>query len=226
MPSPINAILEGLYETNTTLADLKEHGDFGIGTFNDLDGELVLVDGVSYRVDLDGNAHVVADAKTPFAAVCFFEPHSVETVDRSLAEKGFEALLEVCLPSRNMLYAIRVDGHFRRLRTRSVPRTQNYVPLVEATAHQKLTDFEDVDGVLVGFFTPGFIPSVNVPGYHFHFMTEARDRGGHLLSCEIDQATLSIQFCTQLDLRIPMTLDYLTADFERDARADLEQAER
>jgi len=226
MPSPINAILEGLYETNTTLADLKEHGDFGIGTFNDLDGEMVLVDGVTYRIDLDGNASIVEKEKTPFAAACFFTPVSVEHIDQPIDYQGFLDLLEICLPSKNMLYAIRVEGHFDRVKTRSVPRTQNHVPLVEVTAHQKVTDVEDVNGVLVGFYTPSFIPSVNVPGYHFHFITESRDRGGHLLSCEIDQATLSIQFYTQLDLHIPMTQDYLLAEFERDARADLEKAER
>ncbi len=226
MPSPINAILEGFYETNTTLADLKEHGDFGIGTFNDLDGEMVLVDGVTYRIDLDGNAHVVDNEKTPFAAACFFEPYSEEHIEQPLDYQGFQDLLEICLPSKNMLYAIRVEGHFKHLKTRSVPRTKNHVPLVEATAHQKVTTFNDVDGVLVGFYTPTFIPSVNVPGYHFHFITETRDRGGHLLSCDMDRGMLSIQFYTQLDLHIPVTMDYMMADFERDARADLEKAER
>jgi acetolactate decarboxylase len=74
--SPINAILEGLYETPITLTELASHGDFGIGTFNDLDGELLMVDGEIYRLDADGIAHRPApEVCTPFAGVCHFKPY-------------------------------------------------------------------------------------------------------------------------------------------------------
>jgi acetolactate decarboxylase len=139
---------------------------------------------------------------------------------------GFSRFLDACLPSPNMLYAIRVDAHFDLIRTRSVPRTQNYTPLVEAAAHQEESELRDVEGTLVGFYTPGFVPSVNVPGYHFHLLTTDRAHGGHLLSCAPTRGTLAIQFYTRLSLDLPMTLDYLGADFERDAKEDLETAER
>lgn len=227
MPSPINAVLEGLYEANTTMAELKTHGNFGIGTFNDLDGELVLLDGIIYQLDINGNAQSIDDnEKTPFAAVCHFEPISTETVEAPLDYKHFQTFLDKCLPSRNMMYAIRVDGRFSRVRTRSVPRTENYTPLVKATAAQKESIFSNIDGTLVGFFTPAFIPSVNVPGFHFHFMTLDRSRGGHLLECDLISGTISVQFYTRLDLNLPITLDYLSADFNRNAAEDLEKAER
>lgn len=227
MPSPINSVLEGLYEANTTMAELKKHGDFGIGTFNDLDGEMVLLDGIVYQLDIDGCAQSVGDNdKTPFAAVCNFDPITRENVENELNPQSFTAFLDQCLPSRNMMYAIRVDGLFSHLRTRSVRRTENYTPLVEATATQKVSVFEHTEGTLVGFFTPAFIPSVNVPGYHFHFITKDRSRGGHLLECSLSRGTVMIQFYTRLDLNLPVTLDYLSAEFHRNAAADLEKAER
>lgn len=227
MSSPINAILEGLYETNLTMADLKKRGDFGIGTFNDLDGELVLLDGAVYQMDVSGNVCKVSDnEKTPFATACFFHPSSREEIKNRLQYVDFIPFLDLCLPSRNMMYAIRVDGFYSRVRTRSVPRTANYTPLVEATALQKESEFKNVRGTLVGFFTPDFVPSVNVPGYHFHFITEDRKHGGHLLECDIEEGQVEIQFYSRMDLNFPMTLDYLCADFDRDAREDIEHAER
>ena len=227
MVSPINAILEGLYETPLTISELKENGDFGIGTFNDLNGELILLDGVAYQFDVNGVVHKVADdEKTPFAASCFFEPFSFEEIDSHLNYSAFSSFLDNCLPSPNMVYAIRIDGEFSRVRTRSVPKTANYTPRVEATALQKESLFEDVEGTLVGFYTPEFMPSVNVPGYHFHFLTNDCRRGGHLLECELNKGRLSMQICSRLVLNLPMTLDYLSVDFHRDAKKDLEKAER
>ena len=224
---PINAIVEGLYETNTTMADLKAKGDFGIGTFNDIDGELVLLDGIIYQLDVDGNAHPVSDdQKTPFACACPFEPISEEAVEGDYSHEEFNSFLLSLLPSQNMLYAIRVDGHFKSARTRSMPRTQNYTPLVEATASQVESTFTDVDGTLVGFYTPGFLPSVNVPGFHFHFLSADRSRGGHLLESHLLSGTVAIQFYRRLDLNLPLTLDYLGAEFKRNAEKDIEKAER
>ncbi|MBN2809191.1 MAG: acetolactate decarboxylase [Deltaproteobacteria bacterium] len=227
MVSPINAILEGLYETPLTIAELKQHGDFGIGTFNDLNGELILLNGIAYRFDVDGLVHMVNDEeKTPFAAACFFEPFSDEEIQSPLDYSAFSHFLERCLPSPNLLYAIRVEGRFSRIRTRSVPRTENYTPLVEATAFQKELLLENVEGTLVGFHTPKFMPSINVPGYHFHFISKDCRYGGHLLECTLSCGRLSLQICSRLLLNMPMTLDYLSVDFNRDAREDLEKAER
>lgn len=227
MVSPINAILEGLYETPLTISELKQHGDFGIGTFNDLNGELILLDGIAYQFDVDGIVHMVKDEeKTPFAASCFFKPFSVEEIVSQLDYSAFISFLDRCLPSPNMLYAIRIDGSFPQVHTRSVPKTENYTPLVEATAFQKELRLEEVEGTLVGFYTPKFMPSVNVPGYHFHFITNDFRRGGHLLGCELSHGRLSIQICNRLVLNLPMTLDYLSVDFHRDAEQDIEKAER
>lgn len=227
MPSPINAVLEGLYEANTTMAELKSHGDFGIGTFNDLDGEMIMVDGQIYQMDINGCAHSVDDdERTPFAAVCRFKAISTDPIDQPVDADQFDNLLDKCLPSRNMMYAIRIEGLFSKVRTRAVKKTANYTPLAEATSAQKESIFENVEGTLVGFYTPDFIPSVNVPGYHFHFIMADRTHGGHLLECGLSKGSVAIQFYTRLDLNLPLTLDYLSAEFNRDATEDLKKAER
>ena len=227
MSSPINALLEGFYRDDVTIDTLKTKGDFGIGTFNNLDGEMVALGGEFYRLDLEGDAHAVdGGMKTPFSTVCRFRPMLEEEIAEPLDAEGFGARLQSILPSDNMFYAIHMAGRFRTVRTRSVPHTENYRPLSEATDRQKLRDFADVDGHLVGFYTPGVVPSVNVPGYHFHFIDRDCTAGGHLLSCEPERLDIRLQIFTGMELTLPRTLDYLTATFTRDARKDLEKAER
>lgn len=226
MTSPINALIEGLYEAKTTMADLKKRGDFGIGTFNDLDGELALVDGAVYRLDIDGNSHTVADnVQTPFATACFFTKHAEETIG-AVDYAGFNRLLADNMPSPNMFYAIRIDAMFDYVRTRSVPRTENYTPLVQAVAKQKERVFETMRGSLIGFYSPSFVPSVSVPGLHFHFISADRSCGGHLLECRVREGRLMMQYFYELTLALPATLDYLSVDFTRDSARDLEKAEK
>ena len=227
MNSPINALLEGFYRDDITIATLRTKGDFGIGTFNNLDGEMLALGGRFFQLDLDGNARQVADdMKTPFSTVCHFQPALTEEIAAPLSWTAFTAQLKGILPSDNMFYALHMEGRFRSVQTRSVPHTENYRPLSEATDHQKLRSFANVDGHLVGFYTPSFVPSINVPGYHFHFIDKDFTAGGHLLNCEPEHLDVRLQVFFSMELTLPKTLDYLTATFTRDAKKDLEKAER
>jgi acetolactate decarboxylase len=225
--APVNALVEGLYREDTRIADILERGDFGLGTFNDLDGEMVVMDGQVYQLRSDGLAYdVPPETRTPFACVTFFRPYSVEEIDTPMDYPGLIALLDRMIPSRNMLYAIRIDGRFDHVRTRSVPRQEAYKPLVEVAREQPEFTFDGVAGSMVGYWTPQFLQSVAVPGYHLHFLTADRRHGGHLLECRPHGVRISLQHVARMELGLPLTLDYLTADLSRDVREDLEEAER
>ena len=226
LSAPINALVEGLYVENTTMAEIKRHGDFGLGTFNFLDGEMVLIDGHVYQIRSDGKVyHVEDNEQSPFACVTFFNPDTIEDLENSNNYKGFQDLLNNLIPSENMLYAIRIDGTFSHVKTRVVPRSENYRPLVEATKNQPVFDFHDVRGCLAGFYTPRFMESLNAPGYHIHFLSEDRQHGGHLIECALGKVRIGIQHVPKLDVGLPMTLDYLTTDLTRDVGKDLDKAE-
>jgi len=227
LSSPVNALVEGIYEQNIPISEIKKHGDFGLGTFNDLDGEMVLLDGEIYRVAADGNVSKMSDQTlTPFACVTFFQPMSDEVSTGELAYPEFLAWLNELMPSPNLFYAFRIEGEFSHVRTRSVPKQENYRPLVEVTRDQPEFNFNNVSGTLLGFFTPAFVASLNVPGMHLHFLSQDRQKGGHLLECKIKQVRAEIQFLYTLELALPISLDYLTWDFQRDTRRDLDKAEK
>jgi acetolactate decarboxylase len=225
--SPINALIEGLYRDDITIDSLRTKGDFGIGTFNNLDGEMIALNGSFFQLDLEGEARPVGGGmKSPFAVLCHFESMLTEQIASPLSHAAFVEALKRLLPSDNMFYAIHMQGRFRKVATRSVPWTENYRPLAEATDRQKVRHFDAVEGHLVGFYTPPFVPSVSVPGYHFHFIDKALSGGGHLLSCEPEHLDVRLQVFHGMELTLPKTFDYLTASFVRDARKDIEKAER
>ena len=225
--APVNALVEGLYEENIPLADIKRHGDFGLGTFDDLDGEMVMLDGNIYQITADGKVHAISEnVHSPFAVVTFFEPTFSQTSDEKMDYAAFMQWLENLLPSPNLFYAIRITGTFSRITARSVPKQHNYRPLSEAAHDQNVFTFEGENGSLVGFYTPAFMASINVPGFHLHFLSENRQHGGHLLECRPETVTVEIQMIHSLELSLPMTHDYLTKHFIDDTTAALEKAEK
>jgi acetolactate decarboxylase len=224
--SPVNALVEGIYEARIPLRDVLAHGDFGLGTFDQLDGEMVILDGRIFQVDNAGQVREVADSTcTPFASVTRWAPVSVEEIRGELSWSQFSAALRAMMPSPNLFYAIRIEGEFARIDARSVPRQDSYRPLVEVARNQRELCFKDIRGTLAGFHTPTFMSSVSVPGVHLHFLSDDRHLGGHLMECRPRSVRVSIQFIHHLELELPITLDYLTLDFKRDTAKDLEEAE-
>lgn len=226
--APVNALVEGIFQADTTIGEIRRHGDFALGTFNQLDGEMVMLDGLTYQVSGDGNVKSVSDeVRSPFAISTFFRELS-----RDDLTEGFEsaddlfAKLQDLLPSQNVMYALRIEGRFSFVRTRSVPRQENYRPLVEITRNQPTFERTEVQGSLIGFHTPAFMSSLNVPGIHLHFLSDDRTFGGHLLQCRALYATVRVQILHRIMMDLPTSLAYLTMDFSRDTAGDLAKAEK
>lgn len=226
--APVNALVEGIFEQKIGFSKILEHGDFGLGTFDRLDGEMVLLDGVIYQIDGQGRVRTVdADqASTPFACVTFFQPISYETIVEGLSYADFQQWLLQLMPSPNLFYAFRIEGLFNNIRVRSVSKQDSLRPLVAITAEQSVFSYQDVRGTVSGFYTPAFMASLNVPGLHLHYLAANLSAGGHLLSCEPQNVTVAVQMIPQCLLALPITLDYLTCDFQRDTAKDLEKAEK
>jgi acetolactate decarboxylase len=225
--TPINALVEGIFEENVSLAEIKLHGDFGLGIFNDLDGEMVMLKGTTYQIDSQGSINVIGDeALSPFACVTFFKPIFHDDITGEMEYHAFVEMLYSLLPSPNLFYAIRVEGSFAHVKTRSFPRQESYQPLAEITKTQSIFDFNNIEGTIVGFFTPSFMASLNVPGLHLHFLSSDRKHGGHLLECCPLKGRIDIQLIDRLEISLPITLDYLTQDFTRNVEQDLNKVEK
>jgi acetolactate decarboxylase len=220
------ALVEGVYEGVVRVGALREHGNLGLGTFAGLDGEMVIVDGRFFQVRSDGSVRECGDdVLTPFAAITRFAPGAAVTLEHARNLSDLTSRFDGLRHSDNAFFALRVDGHFDYVHTRAMCRTEAGVPLVQAAAVQPEFEFRDVDGTLVGFWTPEYAKTLNVPGYHLHFITYDRTRGGHLLQCRGADLRLQIQREGDYHIALPETEEFLKADLRRDPTTDLAKAE-
>jgi acetolactate decarboxylase len=225
--STATALVEGIYQGAVRVGTLREHGDLGLGTFENLDGEMVVVDGRFFQVRSDGSVRECADdALSPFAVVTRFAPEAVVPLDQCPDLSHLTARFNGLRHSDNVFFALRVDGHFDYVHTRAMCRTEEGVPLVQAAAVQPEFEFHDTAGTLVGFWTPEYAKTFNVPGYHLHFLSADRKSGGHLLQCRGANLRLQIQREGDYRIALPETEDFLKADLRRDPAADLARAEQ
>jgi acetolactate decarboxylase len=182
--STLAALNAGVYQGSATVAQLKQHGDFGLGTFEGLDGEMVAIDGSVYQVKADGVADAVADnVKTPFYTVTSFRKDRSLPLTGQITYQAMQQQIDTQLPSLNLPYAIRIQGTFPELKVRSIPKQiPPYRPLNDVLKQQqRIFDLQNVRGTLVGFRLPQYLNGVNVGGYHFHFLTRDRRAGGHVI---------------------------------------------
>lgn len=181
--SALELLSNGSYDGITTAGNLKQHGDFGLGTFDRLDGEAIVLDGVIYQATADGAVHVMNDTTTiPFAAVTYFDPDMSVRVDGPNNFSTLTAALDDRLPSKNVFYAVRVHDTFPYVKARSVPaQNKPYPPLTDVIKNQSVFELYNVTGTIVGVYSPGYTNGVEFPGYHFHFIDDDHRSGGHVL---------------------------------------------
>jgi len=212
--STLSALMEGVYDGNTTFAELKKEGDFGLGTLNGLDGEMVGFGGAFYQITSDGKAHEIPDdAVTPFAVVTFFEPDKTVAIDGPLGCGDLEKYILEQLPSDNIFYAIKIDGKFESVKTRSVPKqSEPFPPLAEVVKIQSVFELENVEGTIAGYWFPDYLSAVNAAGFHFHFLTADKKTGGHVLDCRASKVKIGIDYNDDLQISLPKTENFLGAD--------------
>jgi acetolactate decarboxylase len=224
--STAGALVEGVYQGAVSVAMVREHGDFGLGTFADLDGEMVVLDGHVFRVSSDGDVREVTDdVTTPFAVVTRFGDPGSRVVGAVDALATLIAAIDTMRDSANVFFAVRVDGHFDAVHVRAACRTAPGVPLAVATEHQAEFELVAVDGTMVGFWSPPYASGVEVAGYHLHFLTADRTAGGHVLDCRGRDLRVRVQEEADVHLALPDTAAFRAADLTRDPTADLDRAE-
>jgi acetolactate decarboxylase len=225
--STAGALVEGLYHGEVTIGGLREHGDFGLGTFDGLDGEMVVLDGHFYQVRGDGTVQEVGDlVRTPYAMITRFPAVAPVPLEDCADLAGLQAQLDPLRDSQNVFYALRIDGEFPSILTRSVRPTPEGVPLVEAAEQQREFHRDDVRGTLIGFWSPGYLQTILVPGYHLHFLSEDRRSGGHLLGCAGQRLRAQVRRVADFRVSLPESASFLHADLTRNPAEDLDRAER
>jgi acetolactate decarboxylase len=224
--STSGALVAGVYEREVSVRSILEHGDFGLGTFAHLDGEMVVLDGHAFQIKGSGEVSEAGpDAGAPFAVVTRFNPEIDTQSDPVTNSADLEKSCSQYRNSGNIFYALRLDGHFTRVRTRAVNPPAPHTRLVDAASAQSEFTFEDLEGTLVGLWSPGFSSTFSIPGYHFHFLSEDRKHGGHLLDVVAGPLRLRVEALTDFHLALPESEAFLKADLSKSTTEELAYAE-
>jgi acetolactate decarboxylase len=226
--STIGALLEGSYEGDVSFAELAQHGDLGLGTVNQLDGEMIALDGRFYRADIDGRVNEIAGSdRTPFAVVVSFQPTISFDLEGSLDHDRLLAEIDRRIPADAASCAVRIDGRFDSVRARSVPRQEPpYRPLAEVVSDQRVLELGNVDGTMLGFRFPVYAGGIEVSGWHLHFIAEDRSRGGHVLGSRSSTLHIGIDPSNELHIELPPGVDLTDPGAARETHAAIESVER
>lgn len=225
--STSGALVEGLYQGAVTVGDLRRHGDTGLGTFEDLDGELIMIDGHCYQARSDGSVIEAGDdALTPFATVVSFVADERHDLDNITSYDDLTKRLDALRLSDNEFIAWRITGLCSSLTVRTACRHASGTPLVEAVADQAVFDLTDIPVTIVGFWSPAYAEAVAIPGYHLHCVSDGRTRGGHVFDLTAPGLAVEIHRVTDLHLALPETQEFLEAHISGGTADALVRTER
>lgn len=227
--STIGALLDGAFEGDLSFAELADRGDLGLGTLNHLDGEMIALEGEFFRADVDGRvSRVPPEERTPFAVVTRFEPTVDERLpDEELSHEALLARIDALLPAGASSAAIRLDGRFELVRARSVPRQEPpYRSLTEVVADQHVFELAEVEGTMLGFRFPAYAEGIEVGGYHLHFLSADRSRGGHVLDSRSRGLRLRLDPSNDLHVELPPEVELEDPGLAAQTHAAVELVEK
>ena len=229
------SLLQGLtygdYYGSVAIGELKQHGDTGIGTFNRLNGELIMLDGKVYRAAGGGNIEAVTDDETtPFAVAAFMDVNAsrkfTEIPDSDALYDELDRMVEA--RGKNRFYIVRIDGMFRKMHVRSVyAQREPYRRLVEVLEkEQTFYNYENMEGTMVGLYCPFYMSALNAAGWHFHFISKDKTRGGHVLGVQIAEAVSAWADIDAFEVKLPQNEMFAGFDLTVDQSKDIEKVEK
>jgi acetolactate decarboxylase len=224
----INALMEGGFDGDLNLGALQKKGSFGIGAFNELDGEMIGFDNHFYQIKSDGKAYAVDPSqKTPFAVVTNFSKDNVVFAHQSFDLNKLYALLDTISPNKNLYVAYKIKVKCQTLKTRSVSKQVKPYPLmIDAVKKQSVFELGTIFGTLVGFRFPEYMKGLNVPGYHFHFLSDDKKVGGHVLDLLGSNFEIEIDYMADFEMHIPDNEAFNKLNLAKTKAEDLEKVEK
>lgn len=209
-----DALLSSLFEGSITFKEILHYGDFGIGTLNGLDGEVIILNGVPYTVRADGSAYVVDKTEhCPIIITTFFKKEFILPIDTLVSFSQLKEKLNSLFPTENIFYPIKITGEFKNITTRSIAKQNKpYKPVGNLVDEMVKFEYSNIEGVIIGYKSPPFVERVGVPGYHFHFIDKKRKVGGHLLDFELIKGKVEYALARDFHVKLETSVDFNKLD--------------
>jgi acetolactate decarboxylase len=203
--STLAGLERGFFYPVTNVGQMKQHGNIGVGAFEGMDGELLILDGQAYNAMYDGKVVPVEDqSPIVYGAVALLNADRTASLQNVASYEQLQKSLEKLLPDRNIFYVFKIQATFNYLKIRSTAKQEKPYPgLASVVKNQSTFEFSNIKGTLIGFRCPAYIQGIYAPGFHLHFISEDRQKGGHLLEANLADLTAQIGYLTQMHLLLP-----------------------
>ena len=226
----LQSLTQGYYDGIIKVSELKQHGDTGIGTFEGVNGEMIVIDGKVYQALGDGTVKEADENETvPFSNVSFFDSDvSVDLKDiKDMASFKAELDKTVNEKGKNMFYLVKVSGTFEKMFVRSeIKQEKPYKSLDKALeTDQREFNYENITGTVVGLYCPDYMGGLNTPGWHFHFISDDRTKGGHMLNLSFASAKAELDITPSFDMTLSDNSDFQSMELAKNVDDAIKKVE-
>ena len=226
----LQSLTQGYYDGIIKVSELKEHGDIGIGTFEGVNGEMIVLDGKVYQALGDGTVQEAdSDETVPFSNVTFFDKDGSLDLsginDVNALKEKLNAMVEE--NGKNLFYFVKASGTFNKMNVRSeIKQEKPYKSLDKALAtDQREFNYENVKGTVVALYCPDYMGGLNTPGWHFHFISDDRTKGGHILDLNFDKATAEYDATPEFEMCLTDNNDFQKMELSKDVSDAIKKVE-
>ena len=207
--STLQALMLGYSRSVITVGELIKHGNTGLGTFEDVDGEMIVTDGVCYRATETGEVvKAGGDKGVPFCAVCNMEDGEQVELGAFDNISDLKDKLNLIIDGHfglNSMHMVKSEGDFGLIDARSEsPYRSHHVTLKNILGKtQKTFKFENIKGTLVAVYFPDYMDGINASGWHLHFVSSDRTKGGHVFEIKMRGGKALINKINSIELKLP-----------------------
>ncbi|MGO3790364.1 MAG: acetolactate decarboxylase [Enterococcus gilvus] len=223
----LGGLMQDLMDGTEKIGALSSYGDFGLGTLEGSNGEVLFLDGVIYHTDETGKVRrLTGDECTPYAAVTRFDSDQEFSLEAVSDEQVKAEVLKKI--SHNLFAAVKIEGTFKHMHVRVAPKQEKPYPrFVEIARNQPEFEADNLRGTIVGFFTPELFHGAASGGFHLHFISDDETFGGHVLDFELADGRIELMELAEFRQHFPTeNADYLNNEIKLDEIAkDISEAE-
>lgn len=230
--STLQSLALGYTRAVMTVGELMQHGETGLGTFEDVNGEMIVIDRKCYRAMDDGRVTEAGDERgVPFASVAYmdncqeFELSGDYTMESLKAELNNRIEEDFGL---NSMHVIQIHGTFEKIYARSeLPYRAHHVTLKDMLdITQTSFEFSNIRGSLVGVYYPDYMDGINAAGWHLHFVNDERNKGGHVYEIKMTSGKVRLAKKTRIDIQLPKDPAFDTYSLKSASKDEIKQVEQ
>ena len=228
----LQSLALGYTKSVITVEELLKHGDIGLGTFEGVDGEMIVLDGHCYQAIADGTVfEAPSDKGVPFCAVTFLDNDDTFEIGKTENIAELKEFLDVFIDRRfelNSMHVVKIDTCFDKVMARSeTGKTSRHVELKNLLENnQQDFDFDNIKGTLVCLYFPDYMDGINAPGWHLHFVSEDRSVGGHVFDIKFDKASAVIKKISAIEIKLPEEPEFDTYALKEASNSDIKKVEQ